>query len=120
MDDAKAMAKRLRDRGCKNVIITVGAEGVVFLSEYSKVAIHIAAPPIDQKSVVDASGAADAFAGSFAYFLAKIPPEKLRRDVEVVYDIISKSCAVATFSVQRSGTMSSFPSQADIKLSDLL
>ena len=113
------MAKKLRDRGCKNVIITIGAAGVVFLSQHSKVAIHIAAPPIDQTSVVDASGAADAFAASFAYFLAKLDADKLE-EVENVYEVISKSCAVATFSVQRAGTMSSFPSQADIKLSDLL
>ena len=92
----------------------------MFMSEHSKVAIHIPAPPIEQASVVDTAGAADAFAGSFAYFLAKTPRDKLKEDVEVVYDIISKSCAVATFSVQRTGTMSSFPSQADIKLSDLL
>ena len=102
------------------MIITVGAAGVVFLSRHSKVAIHIPAPPIDQGSVVDAAGAADAFAGSFAYFLATLPPEKLEGDVENVYDVISKSCAVATFSVQRAGTMSSFPSRADIKLCDLL
>ena len=119
VEDAKAMAKKLRQRGCKNVIITVGASGVVFLSQHSKVAIHIPAPPIDQSSVVDASGAADAFAGSFAYFLTKLDAEKLG-DVENVYEVISKSCAVATFSVQRAGTMSSFPSQADIKLSDFL
>lgn len=117
-DEAKIATKRLREKGCKNIIITCGADGAIFLSEHSKVAVHIPAPSIDQESVLDTTGAGDAFAGSFAYFLSKLDQSQLC-DIDNIYAIISKSCAVATYSVQRLGTMSSYPSQADIKLKDL-
>jgi ribokinase len=59
-------------------------------------------------------GAGDAFVGSFAHFLSSLPSGELENH-DSIRRAILKACAVATFSVQRPGTQSSFPLPTEIK-----
>ena len=59
------------------------------------------------------TGAGDAFVGSFAHYISKLPIEQ-RDDHDAIREIIQKACAVATYSVQKNGTQASFPYLSDI------
>lgn len=63
--DWDAAASELRERGPQSVIITIGDEGAVVLAEGGKQRIT---PP--QVTVVDTTGAGDAFCGAFAARIA--------------------------------------------------
>jgi ribokinase len=68
-DDAtpsRMLAQRLRDRGVGTVIVTLGREGALVLSDEHD--LHI--PPMDV-SVVDTTGAGDAFCAGLAVALAE-------------------------------------------------
>ncbi len=105
VEEAMAVALEFLERGPKRVIITLGSRGAVFAS------VGEAPQFVEAQKVkaVDTTGAGDAFVGSLAYFLGnKIP---LRKAVE-------HACAIATRSVLKPGTQTSFPYREDVQ--DLL
>lgn len=66
--DARRSAKALRTRGIANVVITLGAKGLVYLEEGSKQPEHIRAKRV---KAVDTTGAGDTFVGYLAGALAQ-------------------------------------------------
>ncbi len=101
LEQAGAAARALRSRGPDTVIITLGARGVLFIAGDSAPE-HIPAKPVQ---AVDSTGAGDAFVGSLAYFLAAKRPLR---------DAIERASAVATQTVLKVGTQTSFPTRAEI------
>jgi ribokinase len=61
LDEARACARSLEQRGARGVIVTLGANGALFRNE------HIEPHRVNP---VDTTGAGDAFIGAFATFLA--------------------------------------------------
>lgn len=95
MTDIEEMAKQFVTLGAKSVIITLGENGCYVLS--NGVGKHISANKV---SVVDSTGAGDAFVGALAHFL----------DLGIdIFESSKRASAVATISVQGKGTQSSFP-----------
>ncbi len=97
-DAAAALASRW---GCATVL-TLGSRGVVRV-EAGGVPRHVAAPVLQ---AVDTTGAGDAFVGSLGFLLASGDP--LERAVE-------RAVAIASLTVMRPGTQSSFPRRDDIR-----
>ena len=90
-------------RSGKNSIVTLGAQGAVVISADGSIS-RIPAPKV---SVVDTTGAGDAFVGSFAYGLAHAmtPVTALKLGIRV-----------ASMSVSKKGAQSSYPTQAEIAM----
>eukprot|EP00698_Gefionella_okellyi_P009245 TRINITY_DN2337_c0_g1_i5.p1 TRINITY_DN2337_c0_g1~~TRINITY_DN2337_c0_g1_i5.p1 ORF type:complete len:309 (-),score=60.44 TRINITY_DN2337_c0_g1_i5:2051-2977(-) len=100
LDDAERAAKQLLTRGVRTVLITLGARGVLRLNADG--CKHF---PVDVVQAVDTSGAGDAFIGSLAYYLSN------GVDIDAA---IRRASQVATISVQRPGTQTSFPTRAEL------
>jgi ribokinase len=95
MTDIEEMAKQFVTAGAKSVIITLGENGCYVLS--NSIGKHV---PANKVSVVDSTGAGDAFVGALAHFL----------DLGIdIFESSKRASAVATISVQGKGTQSSFP-----------
>jgi ribokinase len=101
IEQAAEAAKALLKRGPKIVIITLGQRGALFL-ESGGTPQHI---PAQTVQAVDSTGAGDAFIGSLAYFLA------LKRPVR---DAVERAVAIATHSVLKQGTQTSFPKRDEV------
>ncbi len=86
----------------KNSIVTLGSEGAVLISSDGNLT-RVSAPTVN---AVDTTGAGDAFVGVFAFGLAsgKNPEDAMKLGIKV-----------ASMSVTRKGTQSSYPSQAEIE-----
>jgi ribokinase len=99
--EAEHAAAALLSRGARNVVITLGAQGAFVKNP--QLAKLIAA--VDAGSVVETTGAGDAFNAGFAIALSE------------GRDIISAAqfgCAVAGISVTRHGTALSMPMRAEV------
>jgi ribokinase len=99
--EAEAAARKLQAQGPRIVIVTLGEQGALFV-EGDNPAEHVAATPAQ---AVDTTGAGDSFVGSFAYFYAA--KHSLREAIE-------KAVKVASKSVLKTGTQSSFPTRAEL------
>uniref|UniRef100_A0A182W0V7 Ribokinase n=1 Tax=Anopheles minimus TaxID=112268 RepID=A0A182W0V7_9DIPT len=104
---AKVAVHKLRDMGCRTVIITLGEKGAVFAHSDSASVYHV--KPMKVNKVVDTTGAGDAFIGALAHFVAKYPDAELG-------NCIAAANRVAAWSVQKPGTQSSFPRVGDVEL----
>ena len=101
VDDANRAADALLGMGSRNVVITLGAQGAFVKN--SRVAELV--PAINAGSVIETTGAGDAFNGGFAVALAE------------GLDIVSATrfgCAVAGISVTRHGTANSMPTRKEV------
>ncbi|KAM8785014.1 ribokinase [Rhynchonycteris naso] len=105
MDAGKA-ALALVERGCRVVIITLGAEGCVMLSQSDPVPKYI---PTEKVKAVDTTGAGDSFVGALAFYLAYYPNLSLE-------EMLKRSNFIAAVSVQAAGTQSSYPYKKDLPL----
>ncbi|XP_036728767.1 ribokinase isoform X3 [Balaenoptera musculus] len=129
--DAGKAALVLMERGCRVVIITLGAEGCVMLSQTEPVPKHI--PTENVKAVdttnefspprmhaldgmkglltfgVSGEGAGDSFVGALAFYLAYYPNLSLE-------EMLKRSNFIAAVSVQAIGTQSSYPYKKDLPL----
>ena len=101
VEEAKTASQTLLKRGPKHVIITLGAKGAVFTSQGMSPMFHAA----ETVQAVDTTGAGDAFVGSLAYFLAADWP---------LDKAVARASALATISVQKPGTQSSYPYRQDV------
>lgn len=102
VEEAMAVALEFLERGPKRVIITLGSRGAVFASEFEAPQFVEA----EKVKAVDTTGAGDAFVGSLAYFIGNRFP--LRKAVE-------RACAIATYTVLKPGTQTSFPYKEDVR-----
>ena len=59
------------------------------------------------EKVVDTTGAGDSFVGSLAFYLAHFPHLEMS-------EMVKRSCQIATISVQKEGTQTSFPYKKDL------
>lgn len=99
--EAERAADALRARGVRNVVVTLGAQGV--LVRNSAVSSHV--PALDAGPVVETTGAGDAFNGGFAVALSE------------GVDLVAAArfgCAVAGISVTRQGTAPSMPHRSEV------
>jgi ribokinase len=99
---AEQAATVLLSRGVRNVVLTLGAQGA--LIKTPALTQHV--PAVDAGSVVETTGAGDAFNGGLATALAE------------GMDLIQSTrfaCAVAGISVTRSGTAPSMPRRSEIE-----
>ena len=101
-DDAKNSSKALLDLGIKNVVITLGENGVYFENEDLS---HFVPSLSLGNKVVDTSGAGDAFNGAFAAALCE--------DKEIK-DAIVFANTFAGISTTRIGTANSMPTREEI------
>ena len=101
-DDAKNSSKDLLDLGIKNVVITLGENGVYF--ENKDLNHFVPALSLGDK-VVDTSGAGDAFNGAFAAALCE------DKDIK---DAIVFANTFAGISTTRIGTANSMPTREEI------
>ena len=99
-EQAEAAARVLLERGVKTVILTLGERGALIVDRDG--ARRIEAEQVD---AVDSSGAGDAFVGSLAALLTA----GIGLD-----DSVKQACSIATMSVQKMGTQSSFPKADEI------
>jgi ribokinase len=100
VDDAAKAARTLMDRGAGSVVVTMGDQGCVVVTDGATE--HVPAVPVD---AVDSTGAGDAFVGALAYLLAAGKP--LATSAMLAND-------VAALSVLGKGTQSSFPDRGDL------
>jgi ribokinase len=101
MEGADRAAQALLDRGVRNAVVTLGAQGA--LVKNARLTKHV--PAVDAGPVVETTGAGDAFNGGFAIALAEGK------------DIVAATrfgCAVAGISVTRPGTALSMPTRAEV------
>ncbi|MCP4752073.1 MAG: ribokinase [Proteobacteria bacterium] len=94
-ESAVEAGNELRKRGPQTVIVTLGDKGAVYLTEDERKTIQA-----EKVEAVDSTGAGDAFVGCLAFQLARAVP--LDRAIE-------GACAVATRTVLKTGTQTSFP-----------
>ncbi|XP_024408371.1 ribokinase [Desmodus rotundus] len=104
--DAGKAALVLMGRGCQVVIITLGAEGCVMLSQSEPGPQHI---PTENVKAVDTTGAGDSFVGALAFYLAYYPNLPME-------EMLKRSNFIAAVSVQAAGTQSSYPYRKDLPL----
>ncbi|PJG85993.1 ribokinase [Conservatibacter flavescens] len=97
MEEIQAAASVLLSKGLKNLIVTLGDKGAVWLTEDKKVFIE----PYPVKAV-DTSGAGDAFIGCFAYHYIQ------SHDIA---ESMKMASLFAAYSVTGQGTQSSYPNK---------
>ncbi|XP_061331237.1 ribokinase isoform X2 [Pezoporus flaviventris] len=103
-EDAGKVGRMLLERGCKLVIVTLGAEGCMMISVEEPIPKHV---PAGKVRAMDTTGAGDSFVGALAFYLAyypKLPTEEMVRN----------SNYVASVSVQAAGAQSSYPYRKDL------
>ena len=100
MADVEEAAKSLLVRGLKNIIVTLGGRGALWMTKTEK---QYVAPC--KVTAVDTTGAGDAFIGCFASEYAKGGD---------VLAAMKKASAFAALSVTRKGTQLSYPTQEEL------
>ncbi len=99
---AETAARALMERGARNVMVTMGAQGVL-VCEAGAEAVVVAA--VDAGAVVETTGAGDAFCGGFAAALS---------EGRTVLEAARFGCATAGISVTRAGTAPSMPRRNEV------
>lgn len=99
--DMVQAARELQHKGPETILITMGNRGVMVVDADHEPRFI----PAEKVQAVDTTGAGDAFVGSFAYLLAS---------GRGVVDAASRATAIATRSVLKPGTQSSFPSHDEV------
>lgn len=105
LTEAKRAVNNFMCLGVRCVIITLGALGAIFASNDDPKPIHVRAPKCER--VIDTTGAGDAFIGALAHYTAIDPTIPLVQRVGAAVHI-------ATYSVQRKGTQTSYPTLQDL------
>jgi ribokinase len=97
----RAAAEDLRENGPSTVIVTLGEQGALVLSE--DLVEHV---PGFLVAAVDTAGAGDAFIGALAVFLI---------EGRTLLEAVRGAHAVAAISVTRPGTQTSFPTRVEFE-----
>ncbi len=104
--DPLAAARELRGLGPRSVVLTLGARGVVL--DDGAEHVHVPALPV---TVVDTTGAGDAFVGALAVGLAQAGSLTVA---------VERAVAVAALTVGRRGAQASYPTREELASADLL
>ncbi|XP_041981336.1 ribokinase [Aricia agestis] len=97
--NAKVALQKLLQSGCETVIITLGHQGAVYGSKHNAEYYHVFCEKV---TAVDTTGAGDAFVGALATYLTS------HKDY-AIHQIIGAACDIATMSVLKEGTQTSYP-----------
>jgi ribokinase len=100
-ESAEVAGRRLMARGPESVIVTLGAQGAVWVSEHG--ALRVEGHCV---SALDTTGAGDVFNGSLAVALAEALPARAALEF---------ANAAAALSVTREGAQPSAPTRSDIE-----
>jgi ribokinase len=100
-DDARRAAEMLKAKGARNVIVTLGAQGVFALLD-GEGGKHMPAP---KTNAIDTTAAGDTFIGGFAAELAR---------GAAVTDAIAFGQRAAAIAVTREGAQPSIPTRAEV------
>nr|WP_225995391.1 ribokinase [Lentilactobacillus parabuchneri] len=100
LDEIKRAASRMVTMGVKNIIVTLGSKGVLWVNNTNSELI----PAIKVKAV-DTTGAGDSFIGSFAHYYAQ------GEDIPVALKHANQYAAVT---VTRKGTQKSYPTATEL------
>lgn len=103
LEDFKKAAYDLISLGPRIVVVTLGPKGVIVLEDGNLA--HIEVPFV---KAVDTTGAGDSFCGSLAFLLVR----DKGKSVAELSKIASK---IASMSVQKHGTQSSYPTAEEVK-----
>ncbi|KAL0878528.1 hypothetical protein ABMA27_003616 [Loxostege sticticalis] len=98
LENAVDALNKLLSAGCQTVIITLGSKGAVYASK-DEPPTHVFCEPV---TAVDTTGAGDAFVGALATFLLS------HKDLPM-HQKIGAACEVASISVTKEGTQTSYP-----------
>jgi ribokinase len=101
-DDARRAARVLKEKGARNVIVTLGAQGVFALLGDDSDGQHLPSPKVE---AVDTTAAGDTFIGGFAAELAR---------GAAVADAIAFGQRAAALAVTREGAQPSIPRRGEI------
>ena len=99
---AERAAGILLERGCRNVVVTLGPRGA--LVRNARVTAHV--PPFEAGPVVETTGAGDAFTGALAVALTE------GRELVAATRF---ACAAAGISVTRHGTARAMPTRPEVE-----
>lgn len=100
LEEAESAARVLLARGARAVILTLGERGSLVVT--SDEAQHV---PAQAVKAVDSTGAGDAYVGSLAYFLGL---------GQGLLEAARRAGSIATRSVLKPGTQTSFPSRDEV------
>jgi ribokinase len=101
ISSAEKSAKTLLDRGAKNVIVTMGGNGALIVT--NEETMHI---PAFQVEVVDTTAAGDAFIGGFATAVLR------NRTLE---DSVRYGCGAGALAATRFGAQPSLPTKMEVE-----
>jgi ribokinase len=104
LERAEAAARRLLARGPRNVVVTLGARGALWVSAGAGECQHLPAFPLPV-AAVDATAAGDAFNGALAVALAARRPAA---------EALRFACAAGALAVTRPGAQASLPTRAEV------
>jgi len=93
-------SQTLIEKGCQNVVVTLGEKGVMWINDES----HEMFPAPEVKAV-DTVGAGDSFCGSLAAYLSRKAS---------FGSAVQQSCRVASITVTREGAQSSYPKESEL------
>ena len=105
IDDAKKACEKLRQLGSLIPIVTMGEQGAV-VSESEGQYDHVQIEKCS--SVCDSTGAGDSFVGTLALLMAK------RKDLPLK-EQVKRACRVASQSVEKKGTQTSYPTKDELR-----
>ena len=98
--EARTVAEQLRRRGPRQVLVTLGAEGLVLAGPEGTLAL-----PAPRVQAVDTTGAGDTVVGALAAALAAGRPLR---------EALTRAQAAAALAVTRLGTQSAMPTAAEV------
>ncbi|XP_053608608.1 ribokinase isoform X2 [Plodia interpunctella] len=104
ISNAALALKKLLGKGCDTVIITLGEKGAVYASKGDPNPVHVMCESV---TPIDTTGAGDAFVGALAVFLVS------NKDLPL-HQIVGAACDVATISVTKEGTQTSYPTNYNV------
>lgn len=107
--------ERLVNLGVCHVLITLGAEGVIYLDTDEQAVVQILGEKVE---VVDSTGAGDTFVGAYATMLAKTP--KGHRNFLSMSRGVAFANAAAAMTVQRAGVQAIIPYQDEVSFANSL
>ena len=100
IDQIKAAAHKLVDLGVKNVIVTIGSRGALWVSKDHEELI-----PSYKVDAVDSIGAGDSFVGAFSHYYTQ---------GEDISTALKHANAYAAVTVTRAGSQTSYPTAKEL------